>query len=36
MTAADQESDLKLTTYTPYLALTGELWGICCEEIKEK
>ena len=33
MTPAEHEWDLKHTTYTPYLALTGELWGVCCEEI---
>ena len=31
MTVAEQRSDLKLTTGTPYLALTGELWGVCCK-----
>ena len=30
ITAAEHESDLELTTDTPYLALTGELWGVCC------
>ena len=35
MTSAEHESDLKLTTDTPYLTLTGELWGVCCEEIGE-
>ena len=25
--------DLKLTTYTPYLTLTGELWFVYCERI---
>ena len=28
MTAAERQSDLELTTHTPYLALMGELWGI--------
>ena len=27
MRAAEHESDLKHTTNTSYLALTGELWG---------
>ena len=35
MTAAEHESDLKLTADTPYLALTGELWGVCYEDIGE-
>ena len=26
MTATEHKSDFKLTTDTPYLALTGELW----------
>ena len=36
LTAAEQESGLKRTAHTPYLALTGELCGVCCEEIWEK
>ena len=28
MTAAERKSDLKLTTDTPYLALTGQLWCV--------
>ena len=35
MTAAEPASDLKLATDTPYLALKGKLWGVCCEEIGE-
>ena len=35
MTAAEHESDFKLTTDTPYLALTGELWSVFCEDIGE-
>ena len=35
MTAAKHKSDFKLTTDTPYLALTGELWGVCGEEFWE-
>ena len=27
--------DLKLTAHTPYLDLTGELWGVWSEEIGE-
>ena len=29
------ESDIRLTTDTPYLALTGELWGVYCEDFGE-
>ena len=35
MTPVEHESDFKLTTDTPYLGLTGELWSVCCEEIGE-
>ena len=35
MTATEHESDFKPTTDTPYLALRGELWGVCCEDIVE-
>ena len=35
MTAAKHKSDFKLTTDTPYLALTGKLWGVCGEEFWE-
>ena len=35
ITAAEHESDLKLITDTPYLALPGELWGVSCEDIAE-
>ena len=31
MTATEHESDFKLTTYTPLLTLTGELWGVYYE-----
>ena len=31
--AAEYESNLKLTTDTPCLALTGELWAVSCEAI---
>ena len=32
MTVAEHESDLKLTTGTAYIALTGKPWGVCCEK----
>ena len=32
---AEFKSDFKLTTDTPYLALTGELWGVYCEDLWE-
>ena len=35
MTAAERELDFNLTTDTPYLALTGELWGVYCEYFGE-
>ena len=35
MTAAEHESELKHTKDTQYHALTGELWGVCCEDIGE-
>ena len=28
---AEYQSDAGTTKYTPYLALTGELWGVLCE-----
>ena len=33
MTAVECKSDFKLTKYFPYLTLTGELWGVDCEEL---
>ena len=30
-----QQQDLKHTTDALYLTLTGELWGVCCEDIGE-
>ena len=33
MTTEECQLDLKLTTDTPYLALTGELWGVYCEDL---
>ena len=35
MTAAEHESDINLTINTPYLALTGELWGVYSEDSGE-
>ena len=32
ITALERESDIKMTTYWPYLALTGELWGVFCDD----
>ena len=32
MAAAEHKSDIELTKGTPYLALTGELCGVCCED----
>ena len=34
MTVAKPRSDFKLTTDTPYLAITGELWGFCCKDMR--
>ena len=31
----NMNQDLKHTIDTPYLALTGELWGVFCEDIGE-
>ena len=33
MTAAEHKSDFDLTKDSPYLALTGELWHVCCEDL---
>ena len=35
MTAGESRSDFKLITDTPYLALTGELWGVYYENYEE-
>ena len=35
MRTVERKSDFKLTTDTPYLALTGELWAVHCEELGE-
>ena len=32
---AQLKSNIKLTKVTPYLALTGELWGVFCEDLGE-
>ena len=36
MAAAEHKSDFKFTKDTPYLTLTGELWGVSCEDFGEK
>ena len=36
MTAAERKSDCKLTRDTPYIAPTGELLGVYCEELERK
>ena len=33
--ALEHISEFVFTTDTTYLALTGELWGVCCEEFEE-
>ena len=35
MTVAKHVSDFNITTDTPHLALTGELWGVYCEDFGE-
>ena len=35
MIAVEHKIDIKHKTDTPYLALTGELWGVCCENLGE-
>ena len=35
MAAAEHKSDFELTKDTSYLALMGELWGVCCEDSGE-
>ena len=35
ITVAEKESDIRITKDTPYLALTGELWGVYCEGLGE-
>ena len=35
ITVAKSESDHRIIAYTRYLGLTGELWGVCCEDVGE-
>ena len=35
MAPTEHKWDIELTTDTPYLALTGEIWGVCCEHLGE-
>ena len=35
MAAVEHKSDDELTKDTPYITLTGELWGVCCEDLGE-
>ena len=35
ITVKERESDVRITTVTPYLALTGELWCAYCEDFGE-
>ena len=35
ITMAESESNFRITTGAPYLALTGELWGVYCEDLEE-
>ena len=32
---AESESDIRITTSILYLALTGELWGVYCDDFGE-
>ena len=32
---AENESDISITADTLYLALTGELWGVYCEDFEK-
>ena len=32
MTVAESESGIRITTDTPYVALTGKQWGVCRED----
>ena len=36
ITVVESESDFRITTDTPYLALTGELWGVWCDDFGRK
>ena len=33
MMMAEKKSDFRLTKYTPYIALVGELWGVYCDDL---
>ena len=35
MTGAQHKADIELRKDTPYLALMGKLWGVCCEDSRE-
>ena len=35
MTATEHRSNFKLTIYTPYHTLMGELWGVCYKNFEE-
>ena len=35
MTVAESESDIRIVKYTPYIAFTGELWVVFCEDFRE-
>ena len=35
ITVAESESDIRITTDTQYLVLTGELWDVYCEDLGE-
>ena len=35
MTITEHKSNTELTKDAPYLSLTCELWGVCCEEFRE-
>ena len=35
MTVAESKLDIRITTDTPYLTLTGELWGVYYADLGE-
>ena len=35
MTVTERISDFEITADTPHLALTGELWCVYCEDLRE-
>ena len=35
VTEAEYKSEFELTKCIPYLALTGELWGVFCKDFEE-